>query len=334
MIIGLTGTNGAGKTSVCEHLKSRGFSYRSLSDEIREELEREKRPASRENLIEMGNRLRRELGAAVLAERVKARLEPDRNWVVDSIRNPAEVAALRQLRGFHLLHLDAPLELRYERARQRGDSRAPASLEEFVAQEQREMSSDDAAAQQLRACYELADEKLSNGGSLAEFQARVDELARRWAMNPGRPGWDDYFMQIARIVALRSNCMKRKVAALIVKDRRIVSTGYNGTPRGVKNCDEGGCPRCNALAPSGTGLEECFCSHGEENAIVQAAYHGISVKDATLYSTYAPCLICTKMIINAGIREVVYNLEYPLNHNAMMLLAEAGVAVRQAGGGA
>jgi dCMP deaminase len=131
------------------------------------------------------------------------------------------------------------------------------------------------------------------------------------------------------MVALRSNCMKRKVAALIVKDRRIISTGYNGTPRGVKNCNEGGCPRCNSMAASGTALEECFCSHGEENAIVQAAYHGISLKDSTLYSTYAPCLICTKMIINAGIQEVVYNTAYPLNDSALRLLQEAGISVRQ-----
>ena len=85
-------------------------------------------------------------------------------------------------------------------------------------------------------------------------------MVRRWAK---RPDWDEYFMRIASIVALRSNCMKRKVAALIVKDRRIISTGYNGTPRGVKNCNEGGCPRCNSLAASSTNLEECFCSHGE-----------------------------------------------------------------------
>jgi dCMP deaminase len=331
MIIALTGTNGAGKTTVCEHLKRLGFAYYSLSDEIRAELARRGQPATRENLIEMGNRLRREGGPAILAERVKAKLELGCNYVVDSVRNPAEVEALRRLPDFHLLHVDAPIALRYERARARRDARVPATLEEFVEQEEREMQSADPASQQLRACYELADERLVNAGTKEELLARLDELVRRWAMSAKRPDWDEYFMSIARIVASRSNCMKRKVAALIVKDRRIISTGYNGTPRGVKNCNEGGCPRCNSLAPSGTNLEECFCSHGEENAIVQAAYHGISLKDSTLYSTCSPCLICTKMIINAGIREVVYNLDYPLNENALRLLAEAGVAVRQAG---
>ncbi len=136
-------------------------------------------------------------------------------------------------------------------------------------------------------------------------------------------------MNIAQVVASRSNCIKRKVAAVVVKDRRIISTGYNGTPRGTRNCNEGGCPRCNELAPAGTALEECLCSHAEENAITQAAYHGISVREASLYSTYSPCLMCTKMIINAGIAEVVYNEDYPLGARAQALLKEAGVILRQ-----
>lgn len=145
---------------------------------------------------------------------------------------------------------------------------------------------------------------------------------------PERPDWDEYFMEIAKVVALRSNCSRRHVAAVIVKDKRIISTGYNGTPRGIKNCNEGGCPRCSGHAPSGTGLEECICSHGEENAIVQAAYHGICVKDATLYTTFSPCLLCAKMIINAGIVEVVYDQRYSIDDVSMALLREAGVQVR------
>ncbi|MCZ6701094.1 MAG: dCMP deaminase family protein [bacterium] len=136
-------------------------------------------------------------------------------------------------------------------------------------------------------------------------------------------------MSIAQVVSNRSNCIKRRVAAVVVKDRRIISTGYNGTPRGTRNCNEGGCPRCNDLAPAGTALEECLCSHAEENAITQAAYHGISVREATLYSTYSPCLMCTKMIINSGITEVIYNESYPLGARAQALLKEAGITIRQ-----
>ena len=115
----------------------------------------------------------------------------------------------------------------------------------------------------------------------------------------------------------------------IVRGNRVISTGYNGTPRGVKNCNEGGCPRCNNLTASGKDLEECLCSHAEENAITQAAYHGVNIKDSTLYSTYSPCLMCTKMIINSGIREVVYNMEYEMHETARGLLEEAGVHMRQ-----
>ena len=136
-------------------------------------------------------------------------------------------------------------------------------------------------------------------------------------------------MNIAKVVASRSNCMKRKVAAIIVKDKRVISTGYNGTPRGTRNCNEGGCPRCNSFATSGTALDECLCSHGEENAIVQASYHGVSLKDATIYTTFAPCLMCAKMIINSGIREVVYNQDYPLNNTSFSLFGQAGVTARQ-----
>ena len=143
-----------------------------------------------------------------------------------------------------------------------------------------------------------------------------------------RPDWDEYFMKIAQVVALRSNCCRRQVAAVIVKDRRIISTGYNGTPRGITNCCDGGCSRCSSDAPSGTALGECLCCHGEENAIVQAAYHGIAVKDATLYTTFSPCLLCAKMIINAGIAEVVYGERYSIDSTSRRILNEAGVVLR------
>ncbi len=144
-----------------------------------------------------------------------------------------------------------------------------------------------------------------------------------------RPDWDTYFMDIAHVVARRSNCCRRSVAALIVRDRRIISTGYNGTPRGIRNCNEGGCPRCASDQPSGEGLGECICAHAEENAIVQAAYHGIAVKDGTLYCTHSPCLMCTKMIINAGLKEVVFEAEYRLPEQSRQLFGEAGVLCRQ-----
>jgi dCMP deaminase len=144
-----------------------------------------------------------------------------------------------------------------------------------------------------------------------------------------RPDWDEYFMDIAHVVSKRGNCSRRKVAAVIVSDRRIISTGYNGTPRGIDNCFEGGCPRCASNAPSGSSLGACICAHAEENAIVQAAYHGIAVKDSSLFCILSPCLMCTKMIINAGIKEVVYETEYHFTEQARGLFATAKVLCRQ-----
>jgi dCMP deaminase len=165
-----------------------------------------------------------------------------------------------------------------------------------------------------------------DGGEVDTEQIEIDQLG---AQKPSRPGWDTYFMKMSEVAATRSNCMKRQVGAVLARDKRIISTGYNGTPRGTRNCCDGGCPRCNSHAAPGTRLEECLCSHAEENSITQAAYHGASVKDSTIYTTFSPCLMCSKMIINSGIIEVVYNTDYPMNDSSYRLFKEAGVKIRQ-----
>ena len=329
MLIGLTGRNAAGKGEVAKYLQTKSFYYYSLSDAIRDELRARKLEVSRESLIQVGNELRQRFGPSILADRIVELTRPDRNYIIDSIRNPAEVATLRKAcREFKLIRVDAPLQTRFERTVARRRENDPITFEAFVALETREASGDP-MSQNLDEVEKLADEILVNDSSLEELRPKIDVMVSRLLTATQRPGWDQYFMDIARVVASRSNCMKRKVAAVIVLDKRIISTGYNGTPRGTKNCNEGGCPRCNNLATSGTGLDECLCSHGEENAIVQASYHGVSLKDATIYSTFAPCLMCAKMIINSGIREVVYNLDYPLNDSAFRLFNQARVNVRQ-----
>ena len=176
MLVGLTGTNGAGKTSGADYLKQRGFRYFSLSDEIRLELSKRNEAPTRENLTRVGNELRARFGAGVLARRIMARLAPNEHYVIDSIRNPSEVAALRELPGFRLVHFDAPREVRYRRAVERRDERTPLSFEEFAEQEDREMESNDPTAQQLRATFDLADETVWNAGALDEMQKRLDRL--------------------------------------------------------------------------------------------------------------------------------------------------------------
>ncbi|MBW1680435.1 MAG: cytidine/deoxycytidylate deaminase family protein [Deltaproteobacteria bacterium] len=139
-----------------------------------------------------------------------------------------------------------------------------------------------------------------------------------------RPSWDEYFMTITRVVASRSTCLRRAVGAIVVKDKRILATGYNGAPAGLRHCAEVGCIREDTSVPSGVRHELCRGLHAEQNAIIQAAYHGISIKESVLYCTNKPCVICTKMIINAGIRTIYYENGYddPLADD---MLEEAGI---------
>ncbi len=126
-----------------------------------------------------------------------------------------------------------------------------------------------------------------------------------------RPSWDEYFMKIAHFVSERSTCLRRKVGAVLVKDRRILVTGYNGAASGLRHCEDIGCLREKMKVPSGKRHEICRGLHGEQNAIIQAATFGLSIKGSTLYCTHQPCVLCAKMIINAGIKEVIYSGGYP-----------------------
>jgi len=329
MIVGLTGRNAAGKGMAAEYLKSKGFAFFSLSDVIREEVKRRGLPLTRDHLIATGRELRAHHGTGYLAERILERLEPGQNYVVDSFRHEDEVAVFRKVSEFHLLAVQADPKLRFERIRSRKRESDPQTYEAFLELEEKESTSLQAEGQNLTATEKVADHTLVNDGALEDFHAKLAGLIPRLMAKMTRPGWDEYFMKMALVAALRSNCAKRKVAAVIVREKRVISTGYNGTPRGTKNCFEGGCPRCNNLAASGTKLDECLCSHGEENAITQAAYHGVSIARGTIYTTFAPCLMCTKMIINSGLHEVVYNMDYPLNDVTFRLFKDAGVVCRK-----
>ncbi len=139
-----------------------------------------------------------------------------------------------------------------------------------------------------------------------------------------RLSWDDYFMEITRLVAKRSTCLRRHVGAIIVRDKRILATGYNGAPRGLPHCSETGCLREKLGIPSGQRQELCRGLHAEQNAILQAAYHGVSIRGSVLFCTNFPCVICSKMLINAGIKEIFYKEGYPDELSAA-LLEEAGV---------
>lgn len=147
-----------------------------------------------------------------------------------------------------------------------------------------------------------------------------------------RPSWNEYFLNLAHIVEKRSNCLRMNVGVVIVKDKHIIATGYNGTPKGIKNCIDGGCERClhreKNILKENERKDLCICVHAEQNALLQSAYHGVSTKSARIYSTISPCLQCAKHIVNAGISSVMYSEEHK-NDLGIELLKSAGVVIQR-----
>lgn len=143
-----------------------------------------------------------------------------------------------------------------------------------------------------------------------------------------RPRIDIYFLNIASIVATRSTCLRNHVGSVIVKNKRILSTGYNGAPSGMEHCLDIGCVRDLENIPSGTRHEKCRAVHSEQNAIIQAAIHGVSIEGATIYCTHQPCILCAKMIINANIKRVIYRNGYP-DEDSLKFLHDASIEVER-----
>ena len=332
MIIGVTGLYGSGKDTVAELLKEKNFFHISLSDMLRDELKKRKMPITRENLITIGNELRRDFGSDVLAKKALAQLKDGENYVITSIRNVEEAKTITARSEALLIKVESSIQERLKRIVMRNREQDPKTLEELKAREKQEMSND-AAAQQLHKVMAMAKVTVRNNGTIDDLRVKTDKLVEDYLykLQPSRPSWDEYFMNVAEMIKLRSTCMSARKGAVLVKDNRVVSTGYNGSPRGAKHCNQGGCVRCTqrhlGKIKSGVYSEPCICCHSEENAIVQAAVHGISTEGATMYTTFTPCVNCSKMIINAGIKEVVAKVEYP-DDAGLQLLKEVGVVFR------
>ncbi|KAI8672778.1 hypothetical protein NCS56_00741900 [Fusarium sp. Ph1] len=231
---------------------------------------------------------------------------------------------------FLLLSVDAPLTVRWrrfqQRAKQRNAEGPDMSLEDFVAKSDAHLYDPKTGLSPLisRAVVRL----LNTSSSLAHLYATLGKLD---IPNPDRlrPCWDTYFMELASLAAQRSNCMKRRVGCVLVgKERRVISTGYNGTPRGLLNCAEGGCPRCNEGSSSGVGLSTCLCIHAEENALLEAGRERIR-EGSVLYCDTCPCLTCSIKICQVGISEVVYAHGYSMDNETARVFREAGVKLRQ-----
>ncbi|KAI2086841.1 Deoxycytidine monophosphate (dCMP) deaminase, partial [Ophidiomyces ophidiicola] len=248
-------------------------------------------------------------------------------WVITDMSNEALLEKLLLRPFFLLVSVDAPISLRWWRFTDRcwRKQLEPPDLEKFV------LLNDQCQYGQKNGVMYLesrAHVRLFNASSsMQDLYAALDQLD---LMNQQRlrPCWDQYFMQLASLAAQRSNCMKRRVGCVLVKNRRVMSTGYNGTPRNTKNCNDGGCPRCNLDQGSGTALSTCLCLHAEENALLEAGRERIG-DGSVLYCDTCPCLTCSVKIAQMGISEVVYSVGYNMDLETAAILNEAGVKLRQ-----
>jgi len=249
-------------------------------------------------------------------------------WVTTDIPDEAVLDMYSRRPFFLLISVDAPLTVRwrrYQEQRQRQES-ATASLEDFATLS--DSSLYDPLTGQLPLMSRATVRLLNTSSDLAHLYATLGKLD---LLNPDRlrPSWDVYFMALASLAAQRSNCMKRRVGCVVVRDKRVISTGYNGTPRGLRNCGEGGCGRCNEAQGSGHGLATCLCMHAEENALLEAGRERLGREGTVLYCDTCPCLTCSIKIAQVGVSEVVYNHGYSMDTATAAVFREAGVKLRQ-----
>lgn len=245
-------------------------------------------------------------------------------WVTTDIHNEAILDTLSRRPFFILISVDAPLTVRWKRYQQRRSE--DISLEAFVTQSDAHLYS--ASSGVLSLISRAAIRLLNTSSDLAHLYATLGKLDLT-NTDRLRPSWDSYFMSLASLAAQRSNCMKRAVGCVLVgPERRVISTGYNGTPRNLLNCGEGGCARCNSGESSGVGLATCLCLHAEENALLEAGRERIR-NGSILYCNTCPCLTCSIKIVQVGISEVVYSQGYSMDGDTAEVFKNAGVKLRQ-----
>lgn len=326
-IVGLVGFDCSGKSTVAAYLREQhGFQYHSLSDVIREEATSRGLDHQTETLITLGRELRAEHGNKVLAERTLPKLEPNTRYVIDSIRHPDEVRSLMGKVRFSVVAIDAPLYDRWQRFNSRKREGEQISVENFAERDSRAFFSPD-AGQQVGVCMTMAQHRLYNHAAVtaAELYAQVDEVLRKLE----RPDWDEYFLGIMDAVAKRGTCDRGMAAALIVRDNRILATGYVGAPSGLAHCDDAGHLMEERRKVDGSLSQHCIrTAHAEQNAFAQAAKQGMSVEGATLYTSFEPCRDCTKSIISNGIEKVVVRKKYQKGELSREWLGQAGIELK------
>eukprot|EP00172_Hildenbrandia_rubra_P004564 Plantae.Rhodophyta-Hildenbrandia_rubra.ctg9445.p1 GENE.Plantae.Rhodophyta-Hildenbrandia_rubra.ctg9445~~Plantae.Rhodophyta-Hildenbrandia_rubra.ctg9445.p1 ORF type:complete len:338 (+),score=33.54 Plantae.Rhodophyta-Hildenbrandia_rubra.ctg9445:290-1303(+) len=313
MLIGLCGPPSSGKRTVAEFLRSQlGFVVIPTPSFL---LERTSSKREADGFTSNGKLLdAAESPSPVLLSQcwkhnvnvVIAKVEPAEEQLDELLKRPY----------FLLIYVDAPIMVRFMRS-------SDASLEDFVAicdsmMCQKRYPTLDRLRQESRLRI------VNDHQGIDAFHEHLQKLdltnGQRY-----RPSWDSYFMSLARLASERTNCMKRRVGCVIERDRRVVATGYNGTPKGLKNCGAGGCERCNRNAKRGIGLDLCLCLHAEENALIEAGRERCT--GSTLFTTLYPCMSCAKKIVQAGVSRVVYSAKYATDVNVSQLFRAGEVTV-------
>ena len=333
MIIGLTGSLAAGKGVVSNFFKKKGFVYLSLSDELREVARGKGIEITRANLQMFGNNLREELGPGVLAKLVtdKIRNQQYRLAVVDGIRNPLEIEELRKLEGFYLISVDAPIETRFSRMKDRSREKDPMTYVDFLAVDSKDkgVGEDEITGQAVARCMAEANFRVDNSGELEDVEHAVTEIYDKIDSLIHRPSWEEYFIEISRAVAKRATCNRGRSGCVIAKEKQILVSGYVGSPNGLPHCDDVGHQFSEVVHPNGEKKQHCVrTTHAEQNAICQAAKLGISVKGSTLYCKMTPCSVCAKLIINSGINDVICEADYQGATETRELFKVAGIGLR------
>ncbi|OCF55213.1 dCMP deaminase [Kwoniella mangroviensis CBS 10435] len=266
-----------------------------------------------------------------------------RNWlshhVTTDLTSYEEIEPFVKRPFFLCVSVDGPILVRYEREKiRKSETGSSLSLEEFIQSHDALLngslpsipssSLSQHPQTDFKRSLSLAQISICNNfPTVHDLEGYLDKL-NLVDEERLRPSWDTYFMTLASLASHRSNCMKRRVGALLVRSKRILSTGYNGTPRGTKNCNMGGCRRCNGSARGGEALDECLCLHAEENALLEAGRERIG-NDSVIYCNTCPCLRCSVKIVQCGVREVVYNQSYSMDEASAAVLKEGGVILRQ-----
>lgn len=307
-VVAIVGLCGSGKSIAAEFFRKKGYKYIRFGQRVLDKVKKkigEKSDPKLEKEIREDLREKYGMGAfAVLNKKNIDKFLKKGNVVIDGLYSWSEYKILKKEYGnnFKVIAVNSSPEIRYDRLTKRKiDAKMinrPMFREDAMKRDISEIENIEKGGP-----IALADETIINNNSMEKFIEELELLFRKKKFD--RISWDDYFMKMAFLVAERSTCLRRHVGSVIVKNKRVLSTGYNGSVKGAKHCQELGCLRDELNIPSGKDKHICRSAHAEQNALIQSAVHGVNLLGSTIYITHNTCSVCAKMIINAGIKKVV-----------------------------